>query len=55
VSLGGTKVASGNMESDIQIFDIQTKNIVKHIVGHFFSVTAMCFIDNKYIQSSKRY
>ena len=51
VSLGGTKLASGNMESDIQIFDIQTKNIVKHIVGHFFSVTAMCFIDNKYILS----
>ena len=37
------------MESDIQIFDINTKTIVKHIVGHFFSVTAMCFIDNKYI------
>ena len=51
VSLGGTKLASGNMESDIQIFDIQTKNVVKHIVGHFFSVTAMCFIDNKYILS----
>ena len=51
VSLGGTKLASGNMESDIQIFDIQSKNVVKHIVGHFFSVTAMCFIDNKYILS----
>ena len=51
LSLGGTKLASGNMESDIQIFDINTKNIVKHIVGHFFSVTAMCFIDGKYIIS----
>jgi WD40 repeat protein len=39
------------MESDIQIFDINTKNIAKHIVGHFSSVTAMCFIDNKYIIS----
>jgi len=51
ISLGGSKLASGNMESDIQIFDINTKNIVKHIVGHFSSVTAMCFIDNKYIIS----
>ena len=49
ISLGGSKLASGNMESDIQIFDINTKTIVKNIVGHFFSVTAMCFIDNKYI------
>ena len=51
LNLGGSKLASGNMESDIQIFDINTKNIVKCIVGHFFSVTAMCFIDNKYIIS----
>ena len=51
ISLGGTKLASGNMESDIQIFDLSTKNIVKHIVGHFFSVTSMCFVDNKYIIS----
>ena len=51
ISLGGSKLASGNMESDIQIFDINAKNIVKHIVGHFFSVTAMCFIDNKFIIS----
>ena len=49
--LGGTKLASGNMESDIQIFDLSTKNIIKHIVGHFFSVTTMCFVDNKYIIS----
>jgi len=51
LNLGGSKLASGNMESDIQIFDINTKNIVKRIVGHFSSVTAMCFIDNKYIIS----
>ena len=51
LSLGGNKLASGNMESDIQIFDLNTKNIVKHIVGHFFSVTSMCFVDNKYILS----
>ena len=51
ISLGGTKLASGNMESDIQIFDLSTKNIVKHLVGHFFSVTSMCFVDNKYIIS----
>jgi len=51
ISLGGTKLASGNMESDIQIFDLSTKNIVKHIIGHFFSVTSMCFVDNKYIIS----
>lgn len=49
--LGGTKLASGNMESDIQIFDLNTKKIVKHIVGHFFSVTSMCFVDGKYILS----
>ena len=51
IPLGGTKLASGNMESDIQIFDLSTKNIIKHIVGHFFSVTSMCFVDNKYIIS----
>ena len=51
ISLGGTKLASGNMESDIQIFDLNSKNVVKHIVGHFFSVTSMCFVDNKYIIS----
>ena len=51
LKLGCIKLASGNMESDIQIFDINTKNIVKRIVGHFSSVTAMCFIDNKYIIS----
>ena len=34
ISLGGTKLASGNMESDIQIFDLNSKNVVKHIVGH---------------------
>ena len=49
--LGGTKLASGNMESDIQIFDLNTQKIVKHIVGHFFSVTSMCFVDGKYILS----
>ena len=52
--LGGSKLASGNMESDIQIFDINTKNVVKHIVGHFFSVSAMCYVDNKYIISGGR-
>ena len=46
IPLGGTKLASGNMESDIQIFDLSTKNIIKHIVGHFFSVTSMCFVDD---------
>ena len=51
LSLGGSKLASGNMESDIQIFDINTKNVVKHIVGHFYSVTAMCFVGGKYIIS----
>ena len=51
IPLGGTKLASGNMESDIQIFDLSTKNVIKHIVGHFFSVTSMCFVDNKYIIS----
>jgi WD40 repeat protein len=54
VYLGGNKLASGNMESDIQIFDINTKNVVKHIVGHFFSVSAMCYVDNKYIISGGR-
>ena len=51
VPLGGNKLASGNMESDIQIFDLTSKKVTKHIVGHFFSVTSMCFVDNKYLIS----
>ena len=51
VPLGGYKLASGNMESDIQIIDLTSKKVTKHIVGHFFSVTSMCFIDGKYLVS----
>jgi WD40 repeat protein len=51
VPLGGCKLASGNMESDIQIIDLTSKKVTKHIVGHFFSVTSMCFIDGKYLVS----
>ena len=51
VYLGGTKLCSGNWESNIQIFDLNSKKISKTLVGHFSGINSMCYIDNKYILS----
>ena len=51
VYLGGTKLCSGNWESNIQIFDLNSKKISKTLVGHFSGINTMCYIDNKYILS----
>ena len=49
--LGGTKLCSGNWEANIQIFDLNTKNITRTISGHFSGINSMCLINNKYILS----
>ena len=49
--LGGTKICSGNWETNIQIFDLNSKKISKTLVGHFSGINSMCYIDNKYILS----
>jgi hypothetical protein len=49
--LGGTKICSGNWESNLQIIDLNTKTIIKDIAGHFSGVSTMCLINNKYILS----
>ena len=49
IYLGGTKLCSGNWESNIQIFDLNTKNITKNITGHFSGINSMCLLNNRYI------
>ena len=49
--LGGTKLCSGNWEANLQIFDLNTKNITRTITGHFSGINSMCLINNKYILS----
>ena len=49
--LGGTKLCSGNWEANMQIFDLNTKNITRTISGHFSGINSMCLINNKYILS----
>ena len=49
--LGGTKLCSGNWEANIQIFDLNTKNITRTISGYFSGINSMCLINNKYILS----
>ena len=49
IYLGGTKLCSGNWESNIQIFDLNAKNITKNITGHFSGINSMCLLNNRYI------
>ena len=49
--LGGSQICSGNWETNIQIFDLNSKNITKTLLGHFSGINTMCFIDNTYILS----
>ena len=49
--LGGSKLCSGNWESNLQIIDLNTKSIIKNIAGHFSGVSTMCLINGKYILS----
>ena len=49
--LGGTKLCSGNWESNIQIFDLSSKAILKNIAGHFSGINTLCLLNGKYILS----
>ena len=49
--LGDTKLCSGNWESNLQIFDLNTKHIINNIAGHFSGINCLCFINGKYILS----
>ena len=49
--LGGTKLCSGNWESNIQIFDLNSKHVINNIAGHFSGINCLCFINGKYILS----
>ena len=51
VYLGDTILCSGNWESNIQIFDLNSKNIKRNISGHFSGINAMCLVNGKYILS----
>ena len=51
LSIGGSRVCSGNWESNIQILDINTKTILKTIAGHFSGVNSLCLINGQYILS----
>ena len=51
LSLGGSKICSGNSEPTIQIFDITTKEVIKDITGHFSCINTLCTKD-KYLLSS---
>ena len=49
--LGGSQICSGNWESNIQIFDLNSKKITKTLLGHFSGINTLCLIDNTYILS----
>ena len=49
--LGGSQICSGNWETDIQIFDLNSKKIIKTLLGHFSGINTMCLLDNTYILS----
>ena len=49
--LGGSLICSGNWETDIQIFDLNSKKIIKTLLGHFSGINTMCLLDNTYILS----
>ena len=51
LALNESKICSGNWESNIQIFDINTKNIIKTIAGHFSGINSLCLINGEYILS----
>ena len=51
LALTGSNVCSGNWESNIQIFDINTKQILTNIHGHFSGINTLCLINGKYILS----
>ena len=42
VYLGGTKICSGNWESNIQIIDLNSKNGIKTMYRHFSGINTMC-------------
>ena len=49
--LGGSKICSGNSDSNIQIIDLSNNTVIKDIAGHFSGVVTMCLINGKYILS----
>jgi len=51
LALTGSNICSGNWESNIQIFDINTKKVLTNIHGHFSGINTLCLINGKYILS----
>ena len=49
--LGGSKICSGNSDSNIQIIDLSNNTVIRDIAGHFSGVVTLCLINGKYILS----
>lgn len=51
LALPGNRICIGNWETDIHILDLNSRQIVNTLKGHFSGINSLCFINKKFILS----